>query len=61
MSRSGLMFVIIVVDGRQKGYSEGASPRDLHDIMLRLGVSYAQETLEKARKGGAVWEHFGDE
>ena len=55
------MFVIIVVDGRQKGYSEGASPRDLHDIMLRLGVSYAQETLEKARKGGAVWEHFGDE
>ena len=34
-------FVIVVVDGRQKGYSEGASLRDLHDIMLRLGVADA--------------------
>ena len=34
-------FVIIVVDGRQKGYSGGASLKDLHDIMLRLGVSDA--------------------
>ena len=34
-------FVILVVDGRQTGYSEGASLNDLYDIMRRLGVADA--------------------
>ena len=34
-------FVIVVVDGRQKGYSEGASLKDLYDIMRRMGVADA--------------------
>ena len=33
--------VILVVDGRQKGYSEGASMRDLYDILRREGVTDA--------------------
>ena len=37
LSRDRKMFVILAVDGRQPGYSEGATCADLADLLLREG------------------------
>lgn len=41
LSRDGNTLVILVVDGRQPGYSEGATRADLAGILLREGCSDA--------------------
>lgn len=41
VDRTGRWLYIVVVDGRQKGYSVGMRPRELSDLMLRLGAHRA--------------------
>ena len=41
LSRDRKTFVILAVDGRQPGYSEGATCADLADILLREGCADA--------------------
>ena len=38
VDRGGRRLILIVVDGRQSGYSEGATPADLAEIALRHGA-----------------------
>ena len=38
---TGRWLYIVVVDGRQEGYSVGMTPRELSDLMLRLGAHRA--------------------
>jgi hypothetical protein len=41
LSADGRWLVLLVVDGRQPGYSVGMSPRQLADEMIRLGCAQA--------------------
>lgn len=41
VDRSGRWLYLVVVDGRQPGYSVGMTPRELADLMIRLGVERA--------------------
>jgi exopolysaccharide biosynthesis protein len=41
IDRTGRWLYIVVVDGRQEGYSVGMKPRELSDLMLRLGAHHA--------------------
>jgi exopolysaccharide biosynthesis protein len=38
VDRTGRWLYIVVVDGRQEGYSVGMKPRELSDLMLQLGA-----------------------
>ena len=38
IDRTGRWLYIVVVDGRQEGYSVGMKPRELTDLMLQLGA-----------------------
>jgi len=41
IDRDGTVLMLVVVDGRQPGYSEGMSERELAELMLELGCSDA--------------------
>jgi exopolysaccharide biosynthesis protein len=38
ISRNGKRLILVVVDGRQKGYSDGMTLRELANLMLMLGA-----------------------
>ena len=41
VDRTGRWLYIVVVDGRQDGYSVGMTPREVSDLMIRLGAHHA--------------------
>jgi exopolysaccharide biosynthesis protein len=57
---TGRWLYIVVVDGRQDGYSVGMTPRELSDLMLRLGAHRAANldgggsSIMMVAKDGAV-------
>jgi hypothetical protein len=59
LDRGNEMLLLVAVDGRQPGYSEGATPRELAELVLRVG-GYSATNLDGGGSTALVVDNNGE-